>query len=147
MIGALIVAIICVGGVLLGTKLNEEKKPKSMTLAIICAIVGAVAILIAFPQILSVGGTATSYVLIIVGLLGAILVLAARTPRIPSWFGLIVGMTMIAWALFRWLPTGPAAFLYLGQHATTAGNAMWEGLKGFVKILSGSGPIKHATKK
>lgn len=147
MVGALVIFLLCFVGVVIGTGKNAEQKARSMTLAFLCSVIGAIAFLIAFPKVLSFGGTVTSYILIIIGLLGLVLVMASRSPRIPSWFGLMVGMTMIAWALFRWLPTGPAAFLYLGQHATTAGNDMWDGLKGFVKILSGSQPIKNATKK
>lgn len=141
MVGALLVVALALVGVLYGGK-------KNVALAAFSAIIGAIALFIAFPSLLSFGGAMSPIALLVVGLIGLVILLSAfASKKTPTGVFLLIGAIMIAWALFRWLPSGPAAFQYLGAHVTTAGNELWDGIKGFFKILAQSKPIKNAGTK
>ncbi len=141
MFGALVVVALALAGVFYGSSEKDGKK-RSVGIATISAIIGAIAVLIAFPNLLSIGGELSIVALGLTAAVGVILLMASGSKKFPTGIGLILGATLVAWALFRWLPTGPAAFQFLGEHATTAGNALWDGITGFAKILGGSPPLK-----
>ena len=138
MVGALLVVALALVGVLYGGK-------KNVALAAFSAIIGSIALFIAFPNLLSVGGTMSQIALLIAGLLGLIFILFAfASKKTPTGIFLLIGAIVITWALFRWLPTGPIAFQHLGAHVTNAGNELWDGITGFFKDLSSSPPLKGA---
>jgi hypothetical protein len=137
MVGALLVFAFCLVGVLIGGNKN-----KNVPLAAISAIIGSIALLIAFPEMLSFGGTMTDIALLVVGLIGIICILMAfASKKAPTGIMLLIGAIMVAWALFRWIPTGPAAFAFLGEHVTTAGKELWTGITGWWDRLTSSGPL------
>lgn len=136
--GALVVFVLALAGALVW----GSSKNKKVGLAAFSAIVGAIALLIAFPELLSFGGPMDDIVLLVVGLVGLVLILAAfASAKTPTGLLLLLGAITVAWAVFRWLPTGPAAFEFLGEHVTAAGKELWDGIVGFGEILFKSEPI------
>jgi TRAP-type uncharacterized transport system fused permease subunit len=145
MVGALVVALVAALGTFFFASKNKNEQVRSNGLAMFFAVVAAIWLLIAFPNLLSVGGKMSVIALGLVGAIGVIIMLLAK--KFPTAPMLIIGAALIAWAFFHWLPTGPSAFQFLGEHVTTAGNSMFDGVKGFFKILFQSKPLQDANKK
>lgn len=140
MIGALLITLLAVGAVFWGgSPPKGQKKPRNLPVAVIGAIVAGVTLLIAFPSLLAFGGSKMSPVALgLVAAVGIICLLMAGNEKTPTPVMLVLGATLVLWAFFRWLPTGPAAFQFLGLHVSAAGNELWVGVKGFFKILGNS---------
>ncbi len=138
MAGSLAALLISVLLALFGGSEKEGKK-RSMGLAVIASAIGAISLLIAFPEILTIGGEpVVIWIPVVVGLIGVIICLVAKGAKNLTGLILLVGVTMVAWALFRWLPTGPAAFQFLGEHMGLAGKEAGTGFSGWWDILFGS---------
>lgn len=138
MAGPLAAFLACVLLALFGGSEKDGKK-RSMGLAVVASTIGAISLLIAFPEILSIGGELVNiWIPVVVGLIGVIICLVAKGAKNLTGLILLVGVTLVAWALFRWLPTGPAAFQFLGEHMGRAGKEAGTGFSGWWDILFGS---------
>lgn len=137
MAGALIVVAFALAGVFIGASEKKDGKRRSVPLAAVSAVIGSIALLIAFPNLLSFGGKMSPIALGLVATLGLLAISTAfASKRVPTGIALMVGSVLVTWAAFRWLPTGPVAFQHLANHVNVAGSELWKGLTGFVTDLT-----------
>lgn len=128
------IVIAALAGVLAAHLATKGKKG----LAVFLSIISAVALFIAFPDILrpdflSLGQTGT----IIAGLIGVILALAAvASKKVPTAL-MLVGVLVVMWAACRLVPTIPPAFAHLAPKLGKAGDIIWDGIVTFFKEASG----------
>lgn len=143
MVGALIVAVVAgLAAIVFVSKSKSESgdlKPRSIPLAAVSAFVGSVAILVAFPQMLSIAQEATGpwWAKALIVAVGVILILLAvsESDKIPTWV-LLVGMLVVTWGVFRWIPTAPVAFEHLGENLGKIGDLMGETIKTLIEDLT-----------
>ena len=140
--GALAMVLLCLIGAFIGGA-GKDGKPRSMGIAVISSVIGAISILIAFPDLLSIGGpVVVIWVPLVTGLIGVIICLLASKGKNLTGLILFLGVTLVAWALFRWLPAGPAAFQFLGEHVSNAGKELGTGIAGWWdRITSDTAPL------
>jgi|GEM_PF-6174390 len=138
MIGAALLALFAyLSAWVFASQNKKTERPRSMPLAIFSAFIGSVAMLVAFPKMLSWNlGIAGSMVgLLLIGAIGVIiLLLAIGQSKLPTVF-IALGMLAVVWVGFRLIPTAPAAFAHLGPNLAKSMQGIWDAFLTFFKDL------------
>lgn len=105
---------------------------KTPVAAFTLAFVTGITLLIAFPTLVPIGGPLSFIFLLTITVVGCfIIALAFGHKKTPTGVALIIGASLITWAVFRFLPNSPMAFQHLAAHLNKAGAELWKGLAAF----------------
>lgn len=106
------------------------KKESKMSLAVLPALIGAIALMVAIPPLLIKDVAVSQSVALAIGAAAlAVAFAAVAFKKMPNIF-LFIGMALAAWGLFRAFPHVDAAFFNFGKNMDGSINHLWLAVKG-----------------